>query len=144
MNNNQKKAAQLGMPAGTANAKLRKNILFKLVQQLSLDFCFQCGARIETVDEFSIEHKVPWLDGDTELFWDLDNIAFSHLNCNIRAGRKPTKVTSPEGMSWCKYCKQHLPVEHFNACVSSNGRNGLQKECKSCASERYARRKTPV
>ncbi|RPJ69204.1 MAG: hypothetical protein EHM20_16665, partial [Alphaproteobacteria bacterium] len=71
MKNNEKKSKQLGMPIGTATAVLRKNILFSLIKQLELDVCFQCGEKIESVDNLSIEHKVPWLDSEnpTELFF---------------------------------------------------------------------------
>lgn len=85
-----KKAKQLGMPPGTAANKLRKSILFKLLKESKQNFCFQCGAEIETEEELSIEHKVPYLDSEDpkKLFFDLDNIAFSHLFCNIGASRK--------------------------------------------------------
>lgn len=41
--------------------------------------------KINTVDELSIEHKEPWENSDNpkELFFNLDNISFSHLKCNI-------------------------------------------------------------
>lgn len=86
-----KKSKQLGMSHGTASNRLKKQILFSLVQETKKDICFQCGEKIKSVKEFSIEHKVPWLDKDTDLFWDLDNIAFSHLSCNVGAGRKILK-----------------------------------------------------
>ena len=86
--NNEKKSAQLGINASTAKAKLVKDLLFSFVEKASLP-CFHCGEQL-TRDTFSIEHKVPWLHSKnpTELFFDLDNIAFSHLSCNIRAGRR--------------------------------------------------------
>jgi len=86
---NCKKKSQLGMPIGTASARLKKSIMFSMAQRLGLDFCFQCSARIEKVEEFSVEHKVPYLDSENpvDLFFDLDNIAFSHLNCNVGASR---------------------------------------------------------
>lgn len=86
-----KKASQLGMPFGTACNRLRKLVLFKLLCELNKNICFQCEATIESADQLSIEHKQPWMDTPSpqELFWDLDNIAFSHLNCNVGAGRKP-------------------------------------------------------
>lgn len=87
---NEKKRRQLGMPNGTATARLRKSILFKLVQETGRNICFQCGKAIESEEELSIEHKVPWLDsGDpVKLFFDLNNIAFSHLSCNVAACRR--------------------------------------------------------
>ena len=69
---------QLEMPLGTACHKLRQQIMFQLVQQTGRDICFKCNEIIESVEDFSIEHKIPWLDNDVSLFWNLDNIAFSH------------------------------------------------------------------
>lgn len=91
---NQKKYEKLGMPFGTANGRLKKNVMFDLVCKLRLNLCFHCNMEITNVDHFSIEHKVPWLNSDNpvELFFDLNNIAFSHLVCNVEAGAKIIKV----------------------------------------------------
>lgn len=88
--NNEKKAEQLGMPAGTASNRLRKKIIFQLLKESGKNFCFQCGAEIESEKELSIEHKKPWLDSGNpvDLFFDLDNIGFSHLSCNSGAARQ--------------------------------------------------------
>ena len=87
MKNNDKKANQLGMPLGTASNRLRKSIIFSLIKETNKNICFQCGKEIESEKELSIEHKVPYLDSKNpvELFFDLNNIAFSHLSCNCRA-----------------------------------------------------------
>ena len=92
MNNSlKKKQEQLGMPLGTASAKLRKNILFNLLKETGKNICYQCGKLIDNEDELSIEHKIPYLDSEDpkKLFFSLDNIAFSHLKCNIGAARHP-------------------------------------------------------
>lgn len=96
---NAKKQEQLGMPIGTASSKLKKNILFSLIQKLGLDTCFQCNKPIETVKELSVEHKEPWLDSidPKEKFFDLDNIAFSHLSCNAGAARQMPKQPTKHG-----------------------------------------------
>jgi hypothetical protein len=93
LNTRKKKCEQLGMDAGTAAHRLRKLMLFQLVQETNKDICYKCSLKIETVDELSIEHKVPWLDSSMpkELFFDLNNVAFSHLTCNIADARKPNK-----------------------------------------------------
>lgn len=51
-----------------------------------------------TRETFSIEHLVPWLDSNNpiELYFDLDNISFSHLSCNIKAARRPEKLPKEE------------------------------------------------
>lgn len=89
-NSNKRKSEQLKMHHGTAANRLRKSILFDLVKRLRLDECYQCGKLIETIAELSIEHKIPWLDSDDPVknFFDLDNIAFSHRNCNIASARR--------------------------------------------------------
>ena len=106
---NKKRHLQLGMPFGTAQGRLRKMIMFQMIQKLGLDICFQCGKKIETVEELSIEHKIPWLDKENakELFWDLDNIAFSHLNCNVSAGRRHNKgdIKHPSITSYQRGCR---------------------------------------
>lgn len=90
-NSKAKKCQQLGMDPGTVSNRLRKALLFDLVQALGRDTCFHCHLSIENVEEFSIEHKEPWLDSEdpTGLFFNLDNIAFSHLRCNVAASRSP-------------------------------------------------------
>ena len=57
-------------------------------------FCYRCGKKIEQIEELSIEHKVPWLYADDPigLYFNLDNIAFSHLKCNIGRSRKGLKI----------------------------------------------------
>jgi hypothetical protein len=84
------KTKQLGMPIGTASNKLRKSILWKYIVLSGDNFCFQCGSEIISQDDLSIEHKIPWLHSKDplSLFMDLDNIAFSHLSCNVGAARK--------------------------------------------------------
>lgn len=73
---------QLGIPHGTAVHRLRKIVLFHLAKKLQLDFCFRCKQRIESAEEFTMDHKDPWENVDAELFWEIDNIAFSHKKCN--------------------------------------------------------------
>lgn len=81
--NNKKKSEQLGMNFSTANNRLKKKILFWLVRKCGLDKCYRCGHLIESEEELSIEHMVDWLDNNPALFWDMNNIDFSHLKCNI-------------------------------------------------------------
>jgi 5-methylcytosine-specific restriction endonuclease McrA len=85
-----KKDLQLGMTYGKASHRLKKNILYSLAVKLEIHKCFQCGKLIETPEELSVEHKIPWLDSEDpkKLFFSLENIAFSHLICNSLASRK--------------------------------------------------------
>ena len=110
---NKKKKEQLGMDAGTASSRLRKSLIFKMVQLLESDNCYQCGKKIMTVEEPSIEHKIPWLDSNNpaKLFFDLDNVAFSHLKCNIGAARQTQKRSHSSHSAYrsecrCNECKE--------------------------------------
>jgi len=89
------KKEQLGVSHTTAASKLKKMLLFNMVRRLGEDVCFRCGKRIEGADELSIEHKVPWLHSKDpiELFFDLDNIAFSHRKRNRPRPRKSPQIT---------------------------------------------------
>lgn len=88
--NNVKREEQLGIKFGTATHRLRKLIMFDFVKRLNLDICFQCHQKITDINSFSIEHKIPYLDAENvkELFFSLENIAFSHLSCNVAVSRK--------------------------------------------------------
>ena len=111
-NSSIKKEKQIGMPIGTATNRLRKSILFDLLRQTGKNKCFQCNQSIEDEKSLSIEHKIPYLDSENpvELFFDLKNIAFSHLKCNIGAARKTQISTHPSHSAYkqgcrCKECK---------------------------------------
>ena len=90
---NTKKTLLLGESFGSASHKLRKAILFDLVQKLNKDICYRCSLKINTVDELSIEHTENWQSAQNpvEVFYDVKKIAFSHLSCNVRAAAKTWK-----------------------------------------------------
>lgn len=95
------------MPIGTASNRLRKSILFSLLKKYNENYCFQCASEIETEEELSIEHKIPYLDSSNpvELFFDLDNISFSHLNCNVGAARQTKVLKHPSVESYKRGCR---------------------------------------
>ncbi|HEY0079174.1 MAG TPA: hypothetical protein VGB73_11055 [Pyrinomonadaceae bacterium] len=133
-----RKSAFLGMPHGTASNRLRKIVLFHLLQKHDENVCFKCSAKIETADELSIEHKEPWEGISVELFWSLENIAFSHLRCNrnhrYRSGGASRRKVGVEGTAWCRRCKAFRPVAEF--CRNKARWNGLQAWCNKCMSMR--------
>jgi hypothetical protein len=98
VDNNDRKSNQLGEPLGTANAKLRKLILFWLVTESGKNYCIRCNGLIASVDDLSIDHKEPWLHSEAprKLFYDLSNIGFSHYHCNIRLARRNRKYATEE------------------------------------------------
>lgn len=141
MDKNKRRAEQLGMPHGTASHRLRKSILFKYVILAGDNFCYKCGAEIESVDDLSIEHKEPWEGRDTELFWSLDNIAFSHVHCN-----KPHRYTGKakeaddNGNFKCSRCGEFRSEAGFYR--DKRSANGLHSSCKVChEDDRRDRRK---
>ena len=114
--NRKKIAIKLGMSIGTAQSRLRKMIMFQMVQKLGLDICFRCGKKIEKIEDLSIEHKIPWLNSNKpkELFWDLSNIAFSHLSCNSRAGivrMKHPSISAYRRGCRCSDCQESQKLE---------------------------------
>lgn len=113
------------MPFGTACHRLRKLVLFDLLKKYDDNVCLKCGKIIESVDDLSMEHKEPWLDVDPSLFWDLANIAFSHIKCNTRdrTGRKQ----GSNGTAWCYKCKKFLPINMFGK--DKHQWDSLNKRC---------------
>jgi hypothetical protein len=139
--NNKRKSDFLGIPHGTATNKLRKLIIFSLVQKTGEDRCFRCGKLIESVDQLSIEHKEPWEGRSIELFWDLNNIAFSHLKCNRPHGYTynpengiKQRKAGPVGTAWCSDHKQFLSTTEFS---KGSRWDGLRGYCDSCRKARY-------
>ena len=87
-----KKKEQLGMNPSTAANALKKSLMFHLAVKSEMDICFQCKKQIESSKELSVEHMTPWLDSEDPvgLYFDIDNLAFSHLKCNVGASRGKT------------------------------------------------------
>lgn len=86
-----KKQSQLGMNPSTAANRLRMDILYSLVKRCGYK-CYRCGEDL-TRESFSVEHITPWLDSENpkQMFFDLNNISFSHMTCNRLDARRPNK-----------------------------------------------------
>lgn len=138
MNNSMKRKNDfLGVPYGTACNKLRKNLLFYLVCELGKDICFRCGNKINRPEDLSIDHIRDWLGNSRELFWDLNNITFSHLSCNSLSRRRfgPEPKKGPLGTEYCYKCKQFKTIDNFGP-MGVKGRNRKVRDyCKSCRRE---------
>ena len=91
------KKAQLGMDPGTASYRLVKDLLWNYIVKNEENLCYHCNQELER-SNFSIEHKVPWLHSEDPLglFFDLDNISYSHQSCNSSAGRRFHKIYESE------------------------------------------------
>ena len=101
------KTDQLGMNPGTASNRLKKNLLFEFAKRLDMHWCYQCGAEIEDCVEMSIEHKSPWLHSEDPrgLFFDIDNIDFSHKSCNYSASRVRKAKPCPSLTAYRNGCR---------------------------------------
>ena len=91
---------------------------------MKLDSCFHCNKNIRNIENFSIEHKIPWLysSDPRKLFFDLKNIGFSHLSCNIgarRLGKLPNK-TGYRGVSFDDRVKNRK--KKFKVAVNIKGK----------------------
>lgn len=82
------------MNPSTAQGRLLRDILFDFVMKEDIT-CFHCQEEL-TRETFSIEHKEPWLDSENpvDMFFDIENISYSHLSCNTRAARRPKKYAT--------------------------------------------------
>jgi hypothetical protein len=119
MSNKKTKAKeQLGMDFGKASYILNKDLLFSLIEDIS---CYRCGLDL-TREDFSIDHKIAWRNNIDafQLFFDLDNIAYSHKNCNSSS--------------------RTIPLQPCGTIASYN-RGCRCDECKSIASKENKKRK---
>ena len=84
---NQRKE-KLGIAHSVARYKLAKLILFNLLVKHEENVCYRCKNIIDKIEDLSIDHKESWYcsKNPIELFYDMNNIAFSHLSCNKAAG----------------------------------------------------------
>lgn len=105
------KVEQLGMPFGTASNRLKKALFFKYIKLANQHFCFDCKKEILTVEDLSIQHKQVWLHIDPTLFWDLENIAFSHKKCN-KTERRPLQKYFTEEQKHEAYKQMALKSWH--------------------------------
>ena len=140
------------MSFSTADFRLKKLMLFSLLSRLSENICFRCNLPITTPDELTLEHKQPWLDVDPSLFWDVNNISFSHPKCNSTAVRYDTtarknryisqRFQGTTGTAWCRLHQAFLPVVSFSK--NSKRWNGLQSECNECRKHNPSRKPKSV
>tara|TARA_X000001388_G_C2164673_1_gene97515 strand:+ start:33 stop:617 length:585 start_codon:yes stop_codon:yes gene_type:complete len=122
---NKKVAKFLGMNKSTAMNRLRKMVMFEMMKKLGMDRCYQCKFLIKDVSELSLEHIKPWIWKDKNLFWDMDNIAFSHLACNSSAGQ----IKTPCG-SYAKYlrgCRCRICTHKYRIAKSNQGKRKYKK-----------------
>lgn len=91
-------STQLGIPLSTAKSRLDRIIIFNLVEKLGLNSCYRCNGAM-SIDDISVEHKTPWINEDNamELYFDIENISFSHNLCNSSARRYNNTIAWNKG-----------------------------------------------
>lgn len=108
-----KKQNQLGMNPSTASHRLVKDILYSLIVETGRNTCYKCGKPM-CRKTFSIEHITPWLDSEdpAKLFFDLQNISFSHKSCNYESRRIPEPkhggITRYKQGCRCNLCTEYI------------------------------------
>lgn len=129
-----KKQNQLGMNPSTASGRLVKDTLWRLVVQTGQNVCYRCGEPM-TRETFSIEHKEPWLDSHDPvgLYFDQENIGFSHLRCNIKDARK--KLTGAP----CGTRQKHNAGCRCQPCIDSDNAYRRARYAPEQRSARYQR-----
>lgn len=116
---NETQKRYLGMAVSTARSRLYKELIFSLTKECGKNNCYRCGKQIESSEDFTVDHKTDWRykEDANELFFDLDNIAFSHHSCNSACvgGRRRKKGKS--GHKGITYCKDRNSPNKFRAMV---------------------------
>lgn len=127
---------------GTATYKLYRLVIWSLLQELGRAICYRCnGPLIE--GEFHLDHKQPWryTEDPIGLFFDLNNVAFSHPKCNLTARKV---VHRPSVMR--THCKRGHIFDVGNTYLehrrdARSGRPYVIRNCRSCHREREAARR---
>jgi 5-methylcytosine-specific restriction endonuclease McrA len=98
LTSNERSSQQLGMEYTKATTQLKRKLLYHLWPDKN---CFRCG-RGMSIKDFTLDHKDPWRNSPDPqaLFFDLDNIAFSHTSCNAAAKRHTPRSYTPHGKYW--------------------------------------------
>lgn len=105
-----RKNEALGMNYSTASNRLVKDLLFNFIEVTGKNLCYRCNKPMER-SNFSIEHKEAWLGAEdpVKAFFDLNNISYSHLSCNIIASNQPIHgcgtIASYTRGCRCELCK---------------------------------------
>ena len=129
---NQRRSALLGMPFGTACNRLRRMVMFDLLQRHKENVCYKCGKIILKTDDLTLEHKEAWQSVGPSLFWDLNNIAFSHRQCNLPKGIVRREIIN--GTLWCSNCKEYKSISYFHR--EKKQRTGYALLCKDCSNSK--------
>lgn len=112
-----KRSDQLGMAISTARSQLLNRLLFRELTANGECKCHRCGQAIKSADDLSIDHKEPWMNKSNavELFFDLENISYSHRSCNSSARRCALNVRADSGFKGVMVCKDVKRTAKYKA-----------------------------
>lgn len=84
---------ELGMSMGKARNILIRKLMWQMIVETGRTSCYHCGKEM-TEDNYSIEHVIPWRYSEkpSEMFFELDNISYSHHSCNSAAARRVSET----------------------------------------------------
>lgn len=140
--------AKSGISVSTARTQLIKALLFDAICKLNKNTCHRCGDSM-LLTNYSIEHIKPWAweSNAYELFTDLTNVTFSHLNCNVTNSRRNTGKPSlrrafDDNKVCCNSCSEWKLRSEFNK--NRSKASGTQGYCKPCRSKKRSVKITTV
>ncbi len=114
---------QLGLSYPAASYRLIRKLLFSLLVESKRAICLRCKQPIDSVEDMTIDHMIPWRNkaDAQELFYDIENIAFSHPRCNSSTLRER--------------CRQGHLFADDNVLYDANG----ARRCRTCNREKMRR-----
>lgn len=83
----------LGMPLGTARNRLVNSVIRRLAVLAGVATCHRCGEALESDEDISMDHVKDWFQKENgiALFFDPENVAFSHKKCNYLSRKSQPK-----------------------------------------------------
>lgn len=120
---------KLGQGFTSARKLLLKKIVWDFIVKCDLNKCFRCGLPM-SFEDYSLEHKVAWYNSEIskDLYFDLDNISYSHAKCNREHGTKERKTL-----------RTHCKNGHEYTAENTRIRKGGARQCRVCESVNSAK-----
>lgn len=109
-----------------ARRVLMKILMFNYAKRLGLANCYRCKKELELSD-FTIDHIEGWRNKSNakELFFDVDNIRFSHHSCNS-ANTSIEKKPKRHGHSlYTKGCRCDICTEGHRKRIAKSRKKNL-------------------
>lgn len=122
-------SSQLGYKSvAHANRVLMKDLVYHFIFKLGLNKCYRCGGTLDR-DDFTIDHKIPWRHSDNplELFFNIENVKFSHFSCNSANARQPLKNNTHGHNRYTRGCRCDLCKEGHRKRIAERRSLGKMK-----------------